>query len=50
MIPDLASIFTNAATPIHIVEQILLYASLVLTVVSLIDYLVKNKNVIKTYK
>ena len=50
MIPDLASIFTNAAIPIHIVEQILLYASLVLTVVSLIDYLVKNKNVIKTYK
>ena len=38
------------ATGIHIFEQILIYLSLALTVISLIDYLVKNKNVIKTYK
>jgi CDP-diacylglycerol--glycerol-3-phosphate 3-phosphatidyltransferase len=50
MIPDLAGYFPDAATPIHIFEQILIYASLILTVVSLIDYLIKNKNVIKTYK
>ena len=31
---------------IEIAEQILIYASLVLTVISLIDYLVKNKSVI----
>ena len=50
MIPDLATVFPNAATPIHIFEQVLIYASLILTVVSLIDYLVNNKGVIKSYK
>ena len=50
LIPDLASYLPNFATPIHILEQILIYASLILTVISLIDYLVKNKDVIKTYK
>ena len=50
MIPDLATVFPNAANPIHIFEQILIYASLILTIVSLIDYLVKNKGVIKSYK
>ena len=50
VIPDLAAVFTGAAGVIHIVEQILIYASLILTVVSLIDYLIKNKGVIKTYK
>ena len=28
------------------IEQVLIYASLILTVVSLIDYLVKNKNIL----
>lgn len=32
--------------PAFILEQILIYASLILTVVSLIDYLIKNKNVL----
>ena len=50
MIPDLANVFPNAAGPIHIFEQVLIYASLILTVVSLIDYLMKNKDVIKSYK
>ena len=31
----------------EILEQVLIWASLVLTVVSLIDYLVKNKEVLK---
>ena len=35
---------------IHIFEQVLIYLSLFLTVMSLIDYLIKNKGVIKTYK
>ena len=34
-------------TIIWYVEQVLIYAALILTVVSLIDYLVKNKDVIK---
>ena len=31
---------------VHLIEQILVYASLALTVISLIDYLVKNKEVL----
>lgn len=33
-----------------VVEQILIYASLLLTIVSLFDYLIKNKNVLKDNK
>lgn len=50
MIPDLGACFPQSATGIHIAEQILVYLSLALTVLSLIDYLIKNKGVIKTYK
>lgn len=32
---------------IYIVEQVLIYAALILTVVSLLDYLLKNKDVLK---
>lgn len=39
LIAQLGSVF-------YVAEQILIYASLVLTVVSLIDYLVKNKSVL----
>ena len=31
----------------HVIETILIYASLVLTIVSLIDYLMQNKDVLK---
>lgn len=34
----------------HIFEAALIYIALILTVVSLIDYLVKNKNVLKEQK
>lgn len=34
-------------TAFHVLEQIFIYLSLVLTIVSLIDYLLKNKNVLK---
>jgi len=37
-------------TAFRYIEAVLMYAALILTVVSLIDYLVKNKNVIETYK
>lgn len=37
-------------TVFYVIEQILIYAALVLTVVSLIDYLVKNKNVLSETK
>ena len=50
VIANLAENIPNAADGIFIFEQILIYASLILTVISLIDYLVKNKNVIKSYK
>ena len=50
VIANLAENIPNASDGIFIFEQILIYASLILTVISLIDYLVKNKNVIKSYK
>lgn len=39
MIADLGGIFS-------VIEQILIYASLIFTIISLIDYLIKNKNVL----
>ena len=50
VIANLAENLPAYATGIHIFEQVLIYLSLALTVISLIDYLIKNKNVIKTYK
>lgn len=40
MIPNFGSF------PVYIIEQILIYVSLALTVISLVDYMVKNKQVI----
>jgi CDP-diacylglycerol--glycerol-3-phosphate 3-phosphatidyltransferase len=45
MIPDFGNVFAGAGW-VHPLELILVYASLILTVVSLIDYLVKNKDVL----
>ena len=42
LIADLGGTF------IHYLEQFLIYASLILTIISLIDYLVKNKDIIKS--
>lgn len=36
--------------PYWVAEQILIYAALALTVISLLDYIIKNKNVIKEQK
>ncbi len=47
LIMNLAENIPQGATPIFIVEQVLIYLSLILTVVSLIDYLAKNKGVFK---
>ena len=33
-------------TAVHVIEQILIYASMILTVVSLVDYIAKNKSVL----
>ncbi len=46
LLADLGSVFSGAAGAIHLVENILIYAALVLTIVSLIDYLVHNKGVL----
>ena len=45
MIPNFGGIFFGA-TWVYPLEQILVYASLILTIISLIDYLVKNKEVL----
>ena len=37
----------NLGKPFYIVEQVLIYASLVLTVYSLCDYIFHNKDVLK---
>lgn len=37
-----------SADGLYLLEQILLYASLVLTVVSAVDYLIKNKNILSS--
>lgn len=43
---DLGSVFPNAADGIYIFEDLLIYAALILTIVSLFDYLIHNKNVL----
>lgn len=46
LIVNVSENFPMAARVIMICEQVLIYASLILTVVSLIDYLVKNREVL----
>lgn len=46
LLADLGSVFPSAAGIIYIVEEILIYASLILTIVSLCDYLIHNKGVL----
>ncbi len=43
---DLGAVFVEAAAGIHIVEQVLIYLALVLTVISLLDYIIKNRQVL----
>lgn len=46
MIADLGSVFPQAASYIHAFETVLVYIALILTIVSLLDYLLHNKNVL----
>lgn len=46
LIADFGSIFPSAAQTISIFENILIYAALILTIVSLLDYLLHNKGVL----
>jgi CDP-diacylglycerol--glycerol-3-phosphate 3-phosphatidyltransferase len=46
LIADLGSVFPAISDGIYILEQILIYVALILTIVSLVDYLVHNKNVL----
>ncbi len=50
LIADLGADFPGFSGPIRIAELILIYVSAILTIISLIDYLVHNKDVIATYK
>ena len=45
MIPNFGGLLTDAFW-VYPLEQVLIYASLILTIISLIDYLVKNKEVL----
>lgn len=46
LILDLGSMFENYATAIHIFEDVLIYIGLILTIISLFDYLLNNKGVL----
>ncbi len=46
MIADLGSVFPDAADGIYIFENVLIYIALILTIVSLLDYLIHNKGVL----
>lgn len=46
LIADFGSVFPDAADGIYVFENILIYLALILTIVSLIDYLVHNKGVL----
>ena len=46
LIADLGSVFSSAASVIALIENILIYVALVLTIVSLFDYLLHNKAVL----
>lgn len=46
LIMNLSENIPSIASIINIIEQILIYGSLILTVVSLIDYLVKNRQIL----
>jgi CDP-diacylglycerol--glycerol-3-phosphate 3-phosphatidyltransferase len=46
MLADFGSIFPDLSEGIYIFEDVLIYAALILTIISLIDYLVHNKNVL----
>jgi CDP-diacylglycerol--glycerol-3-phosphate 3-phosphatidyltransferase len=46
LIADFGSVFPAASEGIYIFEQVLIYIALILTIVSLVDYLIHNKNVL----
>lgn len=46
LLPDFGSVFPEGEEIIHITEQVLIYLALVLTVISLLDYIVKNRQVL----
>lgn len=46
LLADLGSVFTGVASYIHIFENILIYVALILTIISLFDYLLHNKGVL----
>ena len=46
LLADFGSIFPNAAAGITLFENILIYIALILTIISLLDYLIHNKEVL----
>ena len=50
MIMVIVLIANLGSKPVFYLEQFLIYASLLLTIISLVDYIIKNKNVITSFK
>lgn len=48
MLMCIVLVFNFEAKGFYIIGQILIYLSLVLTIISLVDYVIKNKNVLKS--
>lgn len=46
LLADLGSVFPSLAGIIYVIEEVLIYAALILTIVSLFDYLIHNKGVL----
>lgn len=46
LLADFGSVFSGAVFEIHIIENILIYAALILTLISLFDYLIHNKGIL----
>lgn len=46
LLADFATVFPNMADGIHLFEDILIYVALILTIISLMDYLIHNKGVL----
>ena len=47
MIMSILLIFNFAGKPMYYIEQFFIYLSVVFTVISLVDYIAKNKDVLK---
>lgn len=50
MIPDMAAVLPGDGVWYHILTRVVMWIALILTVISLVDYLIKNRSVMKDVK